>query len=349
MRCLARISSSKNELITPDEYQSETYFEEIAGRVYVRYQEALRANNAMDFDDSADEDDAAAARQPGDCCTSISRSGLTCSSMNFRTPTRRSLNCWPYLAGPPNSKRNLFVVGDEDQSIYRFRGADYRNVMRFRDDYPDAKVILLEQNYRSTQTILDVANSVISNNRSRTPKTLFTDNGKGLEVTVYEGYNEIEEAAFVCDEIERLVGSRAFGLGDFALMYRTNAQSRALEEAMVLRNMKYKLGRRHPLLRAQGDQGRAGLSAPGPQSAGQRGHGSYHQRAGTWHRRQDLCRAQGLGAGRWDAGEYRRCRFCTMVRNRSANRWATRLPDDAYSAPLAKRAQNALVGFCRPT
>ena len=101
--------------------------------------------------------------------------------------------------------------------------------------------MLLEQNYRSTQTILDVANAVISNNRNRTPKRLHTENGQGLSVTVYEAYNEVEEAAFVCEEIERLAASGGFGYGDFAIMYRTNAQSRALEETFVLRQMKYKL------------------------------------------------------------------------------------------------------------
>ncbi|MCB0131740.1 MAG: UvrD-helicase domain-containing protein, partial [Caldilineaceae bacterium] len=145
------------------------------------------------------------------------------------------------LADEPTNNRNIFAVGDEDQSIYRFRGADYRNVARFKESYPDAKVILLEQNYRSTQTILDIANALITNNRLRTPKQLHTDNGQGLAVTLYEGYNEVEEAAYVCDEIQRLVGSRAFASGDFAIMYRTNAQSRALEEAFVHRNMKYKL------------------------------------------------------------------------------------------------------------
>jgi DNA helicase-2/ATP-dependent DNA helicase PcrA len=101
-------------------------------------------------------------------------------------------------------------VGDEDQSIYRFRGADYRNVQLFREDYPDHIEILLEQNYRSTQTILDVANALISQNRHRTPKRLHTDNGQGVPVMVYEAYNEVEEAAFVADEIEKLLASKAF-------------------------------------------------------------------------------------------------------------------------------------------
>jgi hypothetical protein len=111
----------------------------------------------------------------------------------------------------------------------------------FRRDFPDAVVVLLEQNYRSTQTILDVANSVIANNRNRTPKRLRTDNAAGLPVHVREAYNEVEEAGFVVDEIQKLIGSKAFAPGDFAITYRTNAQSRALEEAFVQRGIKYKL------------------------------------------------------------------------------------------------------------
>ena len=128
-------------------------------------------------------------------------------------------------------------------SIYRWRGADYQNVLRFKQNYPEAVVILLEQNYRSTQTILNVANSVINNNRNRTAKQLHTENGLGKDgVIVYEAYNEIEEAAYVCDEIERLMSKDPkLGLGDFAVMYRTNAQSRALEEVFVRRQIKHKL------------------------------------------------------------------------------------------------------------
>jgi len=126
-------------------------------------------------------------------------------------------------------------------SIYAFRGADYRNVMRFREDYPDARVILLEQNYRSTQTILDAANAVIAKNRFRTPKKLRTDRGRGLQVTVHEAYDESDEAAFVATTIQRLISQREAKLGDCAVMYRTNAQSRALEDAFVARGMPYRL------------------------------------------------------------------------------------------------------------
>lgn len=236
----AHIGAQKNELITPDKHDPKSYFEEIGGRVYRRYQEALQSNNAFDFDDLLMR------------TTLLMRDNLEIRAKyqqkwqyllvdEFQDTNTAQYELLRYLANEPHGKRNIFVVGDEDQSIYRFRGADYRNVVRFRDNYPEATVVMLEQNYRSTQAILNVANAVISNNANRTPKKLHTQNGSGLTVAVYEAYNEVEEAAWVLDEIERLVGTRAFSTGDFALMYRTNAQSRALEEAFVMRGMKYKL------------------------------------------------------------------------------------------------------------
>ncbi len=236
----AYIGKQKNELLGPDEAQAQTYFEEIARRVYGRYQEALKVNNAMDFDDLLTRT-ALLMRDNLDVRIKYQQKWQYLLVDEFQDTNTAQYELLKLLANEPQGKRNLFVVGDEDQSIYRFRGADYRNVLQFRQDYPEATVVLLEQNYRSTQTILDVANAVIANNRNRTPKQLHTENGQGLAVTVYEAYNEVEEASYVCDEIEKLIASRAFGLGDFAVMYRTNAQSRALEEAFVMRQMKYKL------------------------------------------------------------------------------------------------------------
>ncbi len=137
--------------------------------------------------------------------------------------------------------RNLFVVGDTDQSIYRWRGADYRNVIRFEQDFPDAQTILLEQNYRSTQNILDAAMAVIEPNPHRTPKQLFTDRGQGPKIEGREFYDDREEAAFVVDTIASMVARNEAEPGDFALMYRTNAQSRVLEEAFLRANLPYRL------------------------------------------------------------------------------------------------------------
>ena len=236
----AHISRQKNELILPEEQPTQSYFDEVARRVYSRYQAALQANNAMDFDDLLMRT-TLLLRDNESVRAKYQQKWHYLLVDEFQDTNTAQYEWLRLLVNEPEGRRNLFVVGDEDQSIYRFRGADYRNVRRFREDYPEATVVLLEQNYRSTQTILDVANALIAHNRNRTPKRLHTDNGQGVAATVYEAYNEVEEAAYVCDEIERLVGSKAFGLGDIAVMYRTNAQSRALEEAMVLRQMKYKL------------------------------------------------------------------------------------------------------------
>ncbi len=238
---LAHISKQKNDLVTPEEYRAASYFEEIAGRAYARYQEVLQANNAMDFDDLLMRT-VLLLRSNLDVRVKYQHKWRYVLVDEFQDTNAAQYELIRLLVTGPANNRNIFVVGDEDQSIYKFRGADYRNVRLFRNDFPEAPVVLLEQNYRSTQTILDVANSVIQNNRHRTPKNLRTDNGHGLPVTIYEAYNEVEEAAYVADEIEKLQRRGDISnLGDIAVMYRTNAQSRALEEAFVLRGMKYRL------------------------------------------------------------------------------------------------------------
>jgi DNA helicase-2/ATP-dependent DNA helicase PcrA len=139
--------------------------------------------------------------------------------------------------------RNIFVVGDLDQGIYSWRGADYRNVLRFREDYPDLKLIRLSENYRSTHTILAAAKEVIRKNpmAKRIENELFTQRGKGAKIRLVEAYNEQEEASFVVDEIRRLGRDEGLSPGEIAIMYRTHAQSRVLEEAFMARNMPYKL------------------------------------------------------------------------------------------------------------
>ncbi len=236
----AGVSKLKNDLVTPERHKPEDYFGEIVGRVYGRYQEALQTNNAMDFDDLIMRT-TLLFQDNKEILAKYQRKWHYLLVDEFQDTNTVQYELLSLLAGAPEGKRNIFVVGDEDQSMYRFRGADYHNVLEFRQDYPDAVVVLLEQNYRSTQSILDVAHAVITQNQNRTPKQLHTENGEGRTVTVYEAYNETEEAGFICDEVERLIATRAFGEGDVAVMYRTNAQSRALEEAFVYRHMKYKL------------------------------------------------------------------------------------------------------------
>ncbi|HSO27288.1 MAG TPA: 3'-5' exonuclease, partial [Anaerolineales bacterium] len=135
----------------------------------------------------------------------------------------------------------VFAVGDADQSIYRWRGADYRNVLRFEQDFADAQVIMLEQNYRSTQNILDLATAVIDRNTHRTPKQLFSERGPGAKISLHMAYDDRVEAAYVVEKIVELIAKGKRQPGDFAVMYRTNAQSRLLEEAFLHHGLRYKL------------------------------------------------------------------------------------------------------------
>ncbi len=231
------ISKAKNELVKPEAFDASTYWAEIARRVYTRYQEIMAANGALDFDDLLTRTTWLLQEQPEVLKRYQERYQYLLVDEFQDTNTAQYEMVHLLVQG----HRNLFGVGDEDQSIFAFRGADYRNVMRFREDFPEAKVILLEQNYRSTQTILDTANAVIAKNRFRTPKKLRTDRGSGLQVVVHEAYDESDEAAFVASTIQRLISQREAKLGDCAVMYRTNAQSRALEDAFVARGMPYRL------------------------------------------------------------------------------------------------------------
>lgn len=234
---LNSISNAKNELILPDEYPLQTYRDEVVKRVYIGYQQMLLTNNAVDFDDLLlytafllDENPAVRER--------YARRYEHVLVDEFQDT---NLAQYVLLRRLSSYHNNIFAVGDADQSIYRWRGADYRNVLRFEQDYPDAQVILLEQNYRSTQQILDVAMAVIDPNPNRTPKRLFTERSEGLKVILHETYDDRQEASFVVDTIASLVGRQQIRPGDVAIMYRTNAQSRLLEEAFLHAGLPYKL------------------------------------------------------------------------------------------------------------
>ncbi len=231
------ISNAKNELILPDAFPVQNYRDEVVQRVYRRYQEMLLANNALDFDDLLlwvayllEENPPARDK--------YARRFEHILVDEFQDTNLAQYKLLSHLASFHN---NLFVVGDTDQSIYRWRGADYRNVLRFDKDYPTAQVILLEQNYRSTQAILDVAMAIIDRNPHRTPKRLFTDRGAGQKAILHETYDDRVEASFVVDTIASLVARGENQPGDFAVMYRTNAQSRLLEEAFLHAGLPYKL------------------------------------------------------------------------------------------------------------
>ena len=237
--CLSEISSAKSELKDPFQYSefAQSYRQEVVARVYRRYQELLGQNGALDFDDllvTAVE----LFRTNPEVQERYQERYLHLLVDEFQDTNVVQYALVKQLAG---KHRNVCVVGDPDQSIYSWRSADIRNILNFERDYPDLKVVLLEQNYRSTGTILEVAQGIISANTKRKPKTLWTENPRGGPITIFEAYNEEEEASYVAREIERLVSHGGHRLRDFAVMYRTNAQSRALEKAFRHYTIRYKL------------------------------------------------------------------------------------------------------------
>jgi DNA helicase-2/ATP-dependent DNA helicase PcrA len=233
-----QISDAKNTLLDAAAYREKvgSFFEQTAADVYELYEKRIHAMNAMDFDDLLVR-----------CVDLLQlfpevREGYQNTFRHVLVDeyqdTNRAQYRWLQLLA--SEHRNLCVVGDDDQSIYAFRGADIRNILDFEDDFPDARVIKLEQNYRSTQNILSAANAVVSNNRARKHKALWTDAGAGDPVRVAELDDEHAEARYVTDRIERLVeegGSRS----EVAVFYRTNAQSRVLEDMLVRYNVSYQV------------------------------------------------------------------------------------------------------------
>ena len=235
-KMLNGISSAKNDLITPDTYQATNYIGEVTRRVYEYYQLALQTNNAMDFDDLLMQAVLLFDERP-DVLARYQQRYEHILVDEFQDTNATQYRLLRQLAGGGN---NLFAVGDSDQSIYKWRGADYRNVQNFYRDYPAARTIMLEQNYRSTQVILDAAMGVIRRNADHTPKKLFTERHGGAKIMVREAYNESEEAATIVSTIEDLMLQGRNG-NECAVMYRTNAQSRALEEAFVTAGLPYRL------------------------------------------------------------------------------------------------------------
>ena len=233
------IGAAKSRLITPGDYAQRvsSYFEEIVHRVYQRYQQLLSQSRAVDFDDLLMKTVQLFQNHP----RALKR--YQSKYVHILVDEFQDTNIVQYmlmkqLAG---KYRNLCVVGDPDQSIYSWRFADLRNILSFEKDYPEAKVIFLEQNYRSTRTILEVASDIISANTQRKPKKLWTENEYGASITIIESYNAEEEAQSVVNEIEKLIGQEQISLKDCAVMYRVNAQSRALEETFLRYGVPYKL------------------------------------------------------------------------------------------------------------
>ena len=235
-KVLNGISSAKNDLITPAAYVATNYAGEVVRRVYERYQLTLQVNNAMDFDDLLMNVVLLFDARP-DVLARYQERYAHILVDEFQDTNATQYRLLRQLAGDRNS---LFAVGDSDQSIYKWRGADYRNIQNFYRDFPESQTILLEQNYRSTQTILDAAIEVIRRNRDHIPKKLFTERPGGAKIILREAYNESDEAATVVNIIESLM-LEGYNGNAFAVMYRTNAQSRAIEEAFVQAGMPYRL------------------------------------------------------------------------------------------------------------
>ncbi|MCC6619384.1 MAG: UvrD-helicase domain-containing protein, partial [Chloroflexi bacterium] len=254
---LAWIGQRKDELadVATARRQAANYYDETAARVYEAYQRQLAEDDAVDFDDLLMRTVTLFEEHP-DVLARYQQRWQQILVDEYQDTNRAQYLICRHLAA---KHRNLAVVGDDDQSIYSWRGADLRNILDFEKDYPDAKVVKLEQNYRSTQTILDAAHAVVSRNAGRKDKKLWTDRGTGTQITLFDAYNEYEEAEFVARQVEKLVGGARRGsmaalltsraddadgslrYGDIAVAYRINAQSRVIEEAFMRFGIPYQL------------------------------------------------------------------------------------------------------------
>ncbi len=236
---LSAISSAKNEMILPDEFELNAggdFGQQKIAKVYREYEAQLKSNNALDFDDLLVKTVQLLETQP-DVLEYYQERFRYIMVDEYQDTNTVQFRLVSLLAG---KYKNLCVVGDDDQSIYKFRGANIRNILDFEHEFPDAHVIKLEQNYRSTGNILDAANGVISNNKGRKEKTLWTDNGEGEKVHLRQFDTAYDEAEFIAEDIRRGVREGA-SYNDNAVLYRTNAQSRLFEEKFIAMNIPYKI------------------------------------------------------------------------------------------------------------
>ncbi len=233
-----KISSCKNEMISAKAYEKYAVsdYEQVIHKIYEKYEDKLYRNNSVDFDDllllpiKLFKENPDVLERYQDLYQYI--------LIDEYQDTNQAQYILTKLISEKN--RRITCVGDDSQSIYSFRGANYKNILNFEKDYPDAKIILLEQNYRSTSTILDAANQVIKNNSQRKDKKLWTDRGHGEKIKYYRAYNERDEAQYVIRKIKELV-NRGTEYKDIAILYRTNAQSRVVEEEMLKENLPYRV------------------------------------------------------------------------------------------------------------
>ncbi|TDB39464.1 MAG: DNA helicase UvrD [Actinobacteria bacterium] len=234
-----RISAAKNDLVLPERLAELAVIppDKAAAKVYPLYQQRLRDANAMDFDDLLVNAWRVLSGHP-EVLRFYQDRFRYIHVDEYQDTNHAQYEIVNMLAA---KNRNLMVVGDDDQSIYSWRGADIRNILEFEQDYPEATVIKLEENYRSTKTILAAANAVVANNSGRKPKTLFTENAGGEAITRYFASDERDEARFAAEEVERLLRSEHRSYSDFAIFYRTNAQSRVVEDIFLRTGVPYRL------------------------------------------------------------------------------------------------------------
>src|SRR5690625_863748 len=236
---IGQISNRKNELITPKQTieTANNYFEKQVAKIYDTYQKTLRKNQVLDFDDLIMETIHLFQRVP-EVLQYYQRRFQYIHVDEYQDTNHAQYYLVKLLA---SRFQNICVVGDSDQSIYRWRGANIANILSFEEDYPAAKTIFLEQNYRSTKSILDAANAVINNNTGRKPKKLWTDNDEGRKITYFQAGTEREEAYFITEKIQDMLVDGKYTLDDIAILYRTNAQSRTMEDKLMKSNMTYQI------------------------------------------------------------------------------------------------------------
>ncbi len=233
---LAKISELKTKLVFPENYEPTDFYPEIVAKVYKKYQQELKDHNAVDFDDLIVLP-IKIFRQNQETLSKYQEWWRYILVDEYQDT---SYDQYIFINLLAQKYHNLFAIGDDAQSIYQFRRADIRNILNYQKDYPEAQIILLEQNYRSTKNIITAAQGIISNNKNQIPKELWTDNDHGEKITIAETINERREATFVISKIEDL-SSRGYKIKDFAVLYRTHAQSRSLEEAFIMRGFPYQI------------------------------------------------------------------------------------------------------------
>ena len=236
---LGQISAAKNELMTPEEYNNKVgnFYERQVGQIYEGYQKMLQKNQSLDFDDLIMQTIHLFKRVP-EVLEYYQRRFQYIHVDEYQDTNHAQYFLVKQLA---NRFQNLCVVGDSDQSIYRWRGADIANILSFEKDYPAARTVFLEQNYRSTKSILAAANKVIERNTGRKPKNLWTENTDGKNIEYFQGATEQEEALFVTEKIQQLTREEGFSANDIAILYRTNAQSRAIEDTLMKSTIAYQM------------------------------------------------------------------------------------------------------------